>query len=95
MKHSSSTAVGTSRVANDFRLAPTRPNISSSTASSSRASAYLLRNSWRLAQLMSKVVVMAPPINAARLTRPASARPMLPTTRSSAMDETMPVMCEV
>src|SRR5690606_38813127 len=49
----------------------------------------------RRPQLTSTAVVIAPAMKVARAASPASARRSWPSARLSAIDETMPVMCEV
>lgn len=95
MKHSTAAVAGTSSALVWARLAPSRPKASSSSASNSRLSANSLCMRRLRAQLISTVVVIAPLMNTATSSTPASARPPWPSARSSTTPETMPVMCEV
>jgi hypothetical protein len=64
-------------------------------ASTIRLKAYSPCNCRRRAQLMRTAVVAAPATKARSDDSPAMARATSPSTRSSAIAETMPVMCEV
>ena len=95
MKHSSSTVSGTNKPCTRARRAPSRPKHSSNAASSSSGPAYSLCNWWRRAKLTISAEVAAPATNASSAPSPAATSTGLPNARSSAMAETMPVMCEV
>ncbi|MCY1549708.1 hypothetical protein D9M68_858920 [compost metagenome] len=92
MKLSTSTVVGRKMSTSTLRLAPSRPNSSSNTASSISEKAYSLCRCRRRAQFTSTAVVAAPATKAQRAASPAAPRKKFPSTRLSAISETMPVM---
>ena len=63
VKASTSTVSGTANGVWRLRVAPIRPNSSSSKASSSSGKAYSLRSRWWRAQFTSTAVVAAPAVN--------------------------------
>ena len=95
MKHSSITVTGTNRLRTSDSQAPSRPKTSSKAASSNRGKANSLWSWRRLAQLTRIADTAAPERNDSNAPKAAMAVRMSPNTSESAIDDTMPVMCEV
>ena len=92
VKASTSSVRGTVNGACWLRVAPIRPNSSSSTASTSKGNAYSLRDQLWRDQFTMTAVNAAPAVNASSAPVAASTSCMLPSTRLSDSMEAKPVM---
>ena len=94
-KHSSETVIGANSHLCDCMLPPSMPKHTSNIASRTSGKAYSLRKFRCRAQLIIIAEVAAPPTNDISAPTAASMRANSPMAIWSAMDETMPDICEV